>query len=112
MKLTNLLIAAVLTFASSALAYDLSYLGPIKAKETKSIKVHLPVGKTQIEVWSPSDGGKITCRFGTSLYGVVLEQSNTAKCTINPVVKDETDMTVDVTNLENKDSDYRIWVHD
>jgi hypothetical protein len=113
MKLSSLFVVAALCVAAPALAYDLTYLGPIKAKETKSIKVHLPEGKSKVEIWSPSDNGKVTCQFGTATYGgVVVEQSNVSRCVILPAVSSETDITVSVTNLENKDSDYRIWVHD
>jgi hypothetical protein len=113
MKLSSLLAAAVLLVAGTALAYDLTYLGPIKTKETKTVKVRLPDGKSKIEVWSPSGNGKVTCRFATATYGgVVVEQSNVDRCIILPIVSGETDITVSVTNLENKDSDYRIWVHD
>jgi|SRR5579885_628846 len=111
MKITSLFAAAALLVAVPALAYDLTYMGPIKAKETKSIKVHLPDGKSQVEVWA-SDA-KINCQFATATYGgVVIEQNAVARCNIIPIVKGDTDIVVSVTNLENKDSDYRIWVHD
>jgi hypothetical protein len=111
MKLASLLTVAALCVALPAMAYDLTYMGPIKSKETKSVKVHLPDCKSQVEVWS-SDG-KISCQFATATYGgVVVEQNNVARCNIIPIVKGDTDIVVNVTNLENKDSDYRIWVHD
>lgn len=110
MKFSSLFVIAGLLIAAPALAYDLTYMGPVKAKETKTVKVHLPDGKSQIEVWT--DDGKVSCQFATSTYGgVVVEQNEVSRCNIVPVVKGETDIMVSVTNL-GKDSNYRIWVHD
>ena len=110
MKLISLLTVAALCVAVPALAYDLTYMGPIKAKESKTIKVHLPDGKSQVEVWTD---GKISCSFATASYGgVTVEQNDVARCNLVPVVSGETDVTVKVTNLESKDTQYRIWVHD
>lgn len=112
MKLISAIILAALCIAVPAYAYDLAYLGPIKAKETKSINVSLPDGKSRVDVSSSSETTKFNCKFQTSSYGgVVLEQNNTAKCSILPVVKSDTQIVVTLTNLGN-DSDYKIWVHD
>lgn len=113
MKFINLIVLAALCITTPALAYDMSYIGPIKSKETKSIKVHLPDGKSRIEVWSPNGNGKLTCKFATASYGgMEFEQTNTTKCVINPLVKNNLEIIISITNLENKDSDWRIWVHD
>lgn len=112
MKLISLIGVAALFVATSAFAYDMSYMGPIKAKETKSIKIHLPAGKSIVEVWSPGGNSKFNCQFAASAYGVEFEQTNTTKCLINPLVKDDMDIQVNITNLEASQTDWRIWVHD
>jgi len=111
MKLVSLATVAVLFLALPA--YDMSYMGPIKAKETKQVKIHLPSGRSTVEVWEPTDNGKLDCKFATSAYsGIEVEQDNTNKCIISFDVKDDTDYMVKISNLEVKDSNWRIWVHD
>lgn len=111
MKITALFGAAVLLFATSVLAYDLTYMGPIKSKETKTVRVELPSNsKLTVEVFSTYDT-KFTCQFSASYGGVVFEQPNTDRCVLNLNTTTDTSMTVGVSNL-GKDADYRIWVHD
>lgn len=112
MKLISSIVLAALLVAVPAFAYDLSYIGPIKAKETKSVNVFLPDGKSRVDVSSGGAATKFNCKFQTASYGgVVLEQNNTAKCSILPVVRGDTQIVVTLTNL-GSDSDYKIWVHD
>jgi hypothetical protein len=111
MKLTSLLGAALVLFATTAFAHDLTYFGPIKAKETKTVKVDLPAGKLTIEVTSSGTDTKFNCQFSSSYGGVVFEQLNVTKCLGNVVAQSDSSMNLTVTNL-GKDSDYRIWVHD
>ena len=111
MKLTHLLGAAIVLFASTASAHDLTYTGPIKEHETKNIKVELPAGKLTVEVFSSGGDTKFNCSFATSYAGVVFVQNNTPKCVGNVVMTSDSSMMVTVTNL-SKESDYKIWVHD
>lgn len=111
MKLASLLGAAIVLCATTALAHDLTYTGPIKSGETKSVKVNLPDGKMTVEVFSPNVETKFNCQFSYTYGGVVDEQKNTPKCLRNFIVQSENTMVVSLTNL-GKDSDYRIWVHD
>lgn len=111
MKISTLFGIAVLLFATSALAYDLTYLGPIKAKESKTVRVELPRGPLTLEVSSSFKDTKFNCQFSASYGGVVFEQNNTDRCIANVNSTSDNSMSVTVTNL-GKDSDYRIWVHD
>ena len=110
MKLTSLLGVAVVLLATTAFAHDLTYLGPIRSRETKTVKVDLPPGKLTIEITSSGTDTKFNCQFSAS-YGIVFEQLNVIKCLGNVVTQSDSSMNVSVTNL-GKDSDYRIWVHD
>lgn len=109
MKLSALFGVAIVLFSTVASAYDLTYLGPIKSRETKSVKVELPVGKLAIDVSSDDSDTKFNCQF-SSAYGIMFEQNNVAKCSANVSVTSDTSMTVSVTNL-SKDTHYKIWVH-
>lgn len=111
MKITTMIGAAILFVSSVALAHDLTYLGPIKANETKNVKVELPTGKLTIEVTSSSPETRFNCQFQSGYGGVVFEQTNTDKCIGKTVTQSDTSLTVSVKNL-GKDSDYKIWVHD
>ena len=111
MKFSTLFGVAALTFATSALAHDLTYMGPIKSKETKSVRVEIPGNsKLAVEVFSTYDT-KFNCQFSASYGGVIFEQTDTARCVTKVTTSSDTSMTVNVTNL-GKDADYRIWVHD
>lgn len=103
------LAAMILAITTSASAYDLTYIGRIKAKETKSVKIYLPEGKSQVDVW---DGGKITCQYNSSgIYGPTIEQANVSKCSITIVSPHDSDMWISLSNLEEKDNDFNIQVH-
>ncbi len=110
MKLSALIGAAIVLFATTAFAYDLTYLSPIKAKETKAIKVDLPAGKLKVEVFSDDSDSKFNCQFTTIYGGIVFEQTNVVKCSVNVDVQNDTTMTATVTNL-GKDTQAKIWVH-
>lgn len=111
MKLSALFGVAIVFLSATALAYDLTYLGPIKSKETKSVKVELPTGKFAVEVSSEDAATRFNCQFTSSYGGVTFEENNVAKCFTNVVTQNDTSMTVNVTNL-TADSSYRIWVRD
>lgn len=111
MKISTLFGAAALLLATTALAHDLTYMGPIKSKETKTVRVELPSNsKLSVEVFSTYDT-KFNCQFSSSYGGIVFEQTNTDRCVTSVNVTSESSMSVSVTNL-GKDADYRIWVHD
>lgn len=111
MKFPAIITAAILLVSATALAHDLTYLGPIKANETKSVKVELPIGKLTVEVYSTSPDTKFNCQFQSGYGGIVFEQTNTSRCVGRIVTQSESTMSVSVKNL-GKDSDYKIWVHD
>lgn len=111
MKFTSLIGAAILFVSSVALAHDLTYLGPIKANETKTVKVELPAGKLVVEVFSSSPETKFNCQFQSGYGGVVFEQTGVSRCVSRTTTQSDTTLQVSVKNL-GKDSDYRIWVHD
>jgi len=110
MKFSAMFTAAILLVSATALAHDLTYMGPIKSNETKNVKVELPAGKLAIEVYSTSPDTKFNCQFQAT-YGVVFEQLNTSRCVGRTVTQSDTTLNVSVHNL-GKDSDYKIWVHD
>ena len=111
MKLPSIIAAAILFVSATALAHDLTYLGPIKANETKTVKIELPPGKLTVEVFSSSPETKFNCQFQTGYGSPVFEQTNTSRCVGRLVNQSDTTMGVSVKNL-GKDSDYKIWVHD
>lgn len=111
MKFTALFGAALALFSTVALAHDLTYMGPIKANETKSVKVELPAGKLTVEVFSSSPETKFNCQFQSGYGSVVFEQTNTHRCVGKVVTQSESTLNVSVKNL-GMDSDYKIWVHD
>jgi hypothetical protein len=111
MKLPALFGAALILLSTVALAHDLTYMGPIRANETRSVKVELPAGRLTVEVFSSSPETKFNCQFQTGYGGPVFEQANTSRCVSRIVNQSDTTMSVIVRNL-GKDSDYKIWVHD
>lgn len=111
MKLSALFGVAIVFLSATALAYDLTYLGPIKAKETKAVRVDLPTGKLAVEVTSDDEVTRFNCQFASTYGGVVFEQNNVARCFTNVNTQSDTSMTVSVTNL-GKDSSYKIRVRD
>ena len=111
MKLSALLSSAFVLFATSALAHDLTYLGPIKAGETKTVKVEVPAGKLTVEVYSSFPDTKFNCQFQAGYAGIIFEHTNTSRCVSKISNQSDTTMSVSVKNL-GKDSDYKIWVHD
>lgn len=110
MKFYGIITATILLVSATALAHDLTYMGPIKSNETKNVKVELPAGKLAIEVYSTSPDTKYNCQFQVA-YGVVFEQTNTSRCVGKTVTQSDTTLNISVKNL-GKDSDYKIWVHD
>jgi len=111
MKHIYSLIALSIVFVTgAAFAHDLTYLGPIKNKESVSLKLELPKGELTVEVFSSDKDTKFNCDFGFTYGEVVLEQTNTSKCFGNFNVTSHSAMLMKVTNL-SKDSDYKIWVH-
>ena len=111
MKISSILLLSILLISGSASAYDLTYLGPIKAHETKNVRVDIPSGQSTIEVFSSSKDTKFNCEFTSSYGGFVFEQKNTDKCLANLKSQSESSLIIQLTNLGN-DSDYKIWVHD
>ncbi len=111
MKISSIIAAAILLVTTTALAHDLTYMGPIKANETKTVKVEIPSGRLTVEVYSSSPDTKFNCQFQTGYGGIVFEQTNTSRCVGRLVNQSDATMSVSVRNL-GKDSDYKIWVHD
>ena len=111
MKFTHLLGAAIVLFAATSFAHDLTYIGPIKSQESKSVKVDLPAGRLTIEVTSSNADTKFDCWFAAPYGGVTDVQKDTHKCLRNFIIQSDSTMNVSVYNL-GKESDYRIWVHD
>ena len=105
------IIATILFVSTTALAHDLTYLGPIKSNETKNVKVELPAGKLLVEVYSSSPETKFNCQFQSGYGSVTFEQTNVSRCMSKIVTQSDTTLIVSVKNL-SKDSDYKIWVHD
>ena len=111
MKLPALFGTALILFSTVALAHDLTYMGQIKASETKTVRVELPAGKLTVEVFSSSPETKFNCQFQSGYGSVVFEQTNTPRCVGKVVIQSDTTLHVSVKNL-GKETDFKIWVHD
>lgn len=111
MKTSALFGVALALFSTAALAHDLTYMGQLKASETKTVKVELPAGKLTVEVFSSSPETKFNCQFQSGYGSVIFEQTNTPKCVGKIVTQSDTSLQVSVKNL-GKDTDFKIWVHD
>lgn len=102
---------AIVCIAMPALAYDMTYVGDVVAKSTKTVKVTLPIGKSTVEVFSTTNDHKFNCQFGVD-GRIHTEQQNVTKCLINPTVDSETKFDITIVNLEDKNLDYRIVIQD
>lgn len=108
MKFYSIIIVFVILIAAPALAYDLTYFGPLKAKEARSLEIQIPKGKSIIDVSSTNDS-PLNCKFGTS-FGLSVLQNN--KCKLYVLSDSLSHMSVEISNPLDKSSDYKIWVHD
>lgn len=62
MKIVSLVGIAVICLASTAFAYDMSYLCSVKPHESHVGQINLPAGKSTVRV-TATDYKNITCRF-------------------------------------------------
>ena len=110
-KIITIISVGILLVATTASAVeDWTMLGSIKAKASVDRQVTLPVGQLTLEVFPSKDTSKITCQF--IHYGtVVIEQKDTNHCKISPLLLDTVSINVKIINLDNKDIDYKIWIH-
>jgi len=110
-KIATVLGIGVILIATTASAVeDWTMLGSIKANASVDRQVTLPAGQLTLEVFPSKDTSKITCQFIHN-GSVVIEQKDTNHCKISPLLLDMVSINVKVINLDNKDIDYKIWIH-
>ena len=111
-KMISVVAAIGLLTSSVALAVeDWTILGALNAKQTVARKFDLDKGKNTVEVYS-TNKTKISCGFVLDAAGNVgLDQKNTTRCVYNLNVSYSLNAEMHVTNEENKDTEYRIWIH-
>jgi hypothetical protein len=115
--ISSLIVAAVVSISalSAARVDDLTILGRLDPHGSVNHRVNLQQGNTTIEVFNGNAATKISCLYMDVDGSPVLEQKNVYHCLGN--VKDKTvtipwHLTVRVTNEEEKEIDYKIWVHE
>ena len=112
MKLFTSILAAILFISTTALAYDWTYVGPVKAHSTREKVVDLPSGKSIVEVWAVGDE-KITCVFVDKGTGnVAYEAKDTIRCVGGANLALPARILVRITNNGDKDIESRIQVRD
>lgn len=112
MKFPTILGAAVLFIASTAMAYDMTYMSSLNPRETKSVAINLPAGKSMTEVWG-TNGETISCTFidpGTG--NAAYQAKNVQRCVGRADLSLPSNLTVKITNSDMKSFEFRIWVHD
>jgi hypothetical protein len=110
-KIVSVLGIGIMCFAATAFAVeDWTMLGSIKANAFVDRQVTLPAGQLTLEVIPSKDTNKITCQFMHN-SAVVIEQKDTNHCKIDPLLLDMTSINIKIINLDNKDTDYKIWIH-
>jgi hypothetical protein len=83
MKIASLFGVAIVCLATSAMAYDMTYIVPVKAHHTESSRVELPSGSSSVIVRS---GDKtISCSVTDTATGnpAAPDQSNVTACYFN-----------------------------
>jgi hypothetical protein len=106
------LIISIVLFSTVAMAYSASYTRTVPAKETTTVFVDLPDGKSVVEV----EGTKlehISCTFIDRGTGkVAFQATNTQRCVGTANLTLPAVMLAQVTNNENKTIELRIRVND
>lgn len=112
-KIIAILGASLLLISASAYAVeDLTILGALKANQSVTRKVFLQEGKNTLEVFT-GDNSKISCAFILEGYSTIsVENNKTTRCVGNIALTRPLTLDVRVSNEENKDTDYRIWIHE
>jgi hypothetical protein len=110
MKFSTLFGAAIVFFSATALAGDMTYLSSAKSRETRSMLVDLPSGKSQVDVWG-TDNETISCVFVDRGTGnVAYEATNVTRCVGTANLTLPTTIQAKITNNGNKDIQFRVWV--
>ena len=102
------LLLAIALFITSKVS-DTTYLGTLKAHETKTTKVAVPAGQTTIEVFNPVDETRFTCVFVETAIGTVqLTQTDVGVCRWALNTKVPVVISVNATNLAATGIEYHI----
>lgn len=112
MKFPAIIASSILFLSATAFAYDMTYMFSAKAHQTSQMVVHLPTGKSTVEVFG-SNNETISCTFidrGTG--NIAYESKDTTRCVGNANLGLPASMLAKITNNGDRDIDYRIWVHD
>ncbi len=84
MKITSMFGAAIVCFSATAMAYDMTYILPVKAHHFESSRVELPSGNSSVTVRNSNDK-TISCRITDAATGnpAAPEQTNVTACYFN-----------------------------
>lgn len=110
--ITALLALAILCISTAAIAYDMTYLGIVKAHGTIQVPVELPAGTFKVEVWA-NDNATITCAFVDKGTGEVAYQAkDVRRCVGYGKLSVPGHILASITNDNDKGLDFKVWVHD
>lgn len=102
--------AAVMLITMTASAQDLTILCSAKPQQTSTTYVTVPAGDMMVEVVGAQDSN-ISCQYLNQDGQVGLDRQHTNHCSGTLATKEPTKLTVQVTNHQKMDIDYRILVH-
>lgn len=115
MKISRIVICSLfllgLTIAADVQAKEKTYMGSLKAKETKTITVELDKGKSEIDAFPEDEQSKINCQFIDLDGSVLLDLKNVNICAGKTTLDLPWPLKVKLTNTENKEINFRIEVH-
>lgn len=107
------LVALVTLIPSSSLAEgdEVTVIGTLKAHETKLRGIDIMAGKSIVDVYPADDKAKISCQYIDANGKVGLDQADVNICRGAANLSLPWHLTVKVTNLQDKEIDYRIHVY-
>jgi len=111
MKISAAFGLSVFLLASTATAYDTTYMAHLHGHETMQMDIDLPEGKSTTEVWGTGNE-TISCTFIDLGNGNIAYKIKNVKRCVGVVNLDRpTHVSANITNNNNDDLDFKIWVH-
>jgi hypothetical protein len=107
----SILFSSILISALAFAKQDLTLIGHLQPKETKTSTLNLTPGKLHIEVYSTDHQSKLSCQFIDADSGLVsVEQKDVTRCVGNLASKVPVKLNVKISNQQTNLVDYRITV--